>query len=384
MNTTRRDGGCWPTKQQELLLQASLLKGKDAIEAWNKWKSRVDVNRLDQSSRQLLPLLYRNLHNVEDPLMDMFKGIYRLNWYKNQMLLNDITPVLNALHNDNIKTMILKGAALTLIHYKDYGIRYMEDFDVLVETEQASAAIELLKTLGWRPISRPLNAFNKEYFSVRHSHGFEDDYGRQFDLHWYLFPECCFENSNNAFWSGAVSTEFHNISTLALNPTDQLLHVCVHGVNWAPVPMLRWIADAVVVMNTAQYQIDWDRLIAQTKKLRLILLIKDALTYIQDLLHVPIPPAFLQSLKRMPVSRLERMEYHTRTRPPGLMGGLPIKWFRYLRHSPPANKPVSLFNFIGFSRFLQHYWGIDHLWQVPFHIVSKGARRVWKTVAARS
>jgi hypothetical protein len=312
---------------------------------------------------------------IEDPLMDIFKGVYRLTWYKNQIVLHNMATIVRAFHNAGIQTMVLKGTALTLLHYRDFGLRPMYDFDVLVHTEQVSAAINLLKKLDWRPKSRPLKAFKKEYFSLRHSHGFEDNSGRQFDLHWYMFPECCFVNSNDDFWDGAVSTEFHNISVHALNPTDQLLHVCVHGVNWTPVPLPYWIADVMVLLNTSQSEIDWDRLIAQTQRLRLILPIKNALHYIQDLLHAPISSAFLESLKSAPVSRLERMEYHTRTQPPGVMGGIPTKWFRYLRYSHPTNNPVSLFNFIGFSRFLQHYWGIDHLWQVPLHIVSKWVKK---------
>jgi hypothetical protein len=386
MNTTRCDGGCWPTKQQELLLRASLLKGNETIDAWHEWKSDIDVDSLDQASRQLLPLLYRNLriHGVEDPLMDMFKGIYRLTWYKNQMLLHDMVDVLSAFHNAEIKTMILKGAALTLLHYRDHGLRYMEDFDVLVHTEQASAAVYLLKRLGWRPISRPMKVFNKEYFSVRHSHGFEDDVRRQFDLHWHVFFESCYANSDKDFWNVAVSTEFHNISTYALNPTDQLLHVFAHGINWAPVPLLRWIADAMVIMNSSQSEIDWNRLIEQIRKHRLILPIKDALKYLHKVFNLPIPPAVLKSLESMSVSRIEHMEYQVRTQPPGLMGGIPKKWFRYLRSSQIAGNPLSKFNFIGFIRFLQHDWGMDHLWQVPLYIISSGISRAWKMVAAKS
>lgn len=380
MNSAHREGGCWPTRLQELLLRAALLQGKEAVNAWYEWKANVDVDRIDQGSLRLLPLLYRNLcvFGIEDPLMDIFKGVYRLTWYKNQVVLHDMATIVSAFYNAGIQTMVLKGTALTLLHYRDYGLRPMYDFDVLVHTEQVSAAINLLKSLEWRPKSRPFKAFNKEYFSLRHSHGFEDNSGRQFDLHWYMLPECCFANTNEDFWNDAVSTEFHNMSVHALNPTDQLLHVCVHGLNWAPVPLPYWIADAMVLLNSSQSEIDWDRLLAQTQKLRLTLPIKDALNYIQNLLNVPIPPAFLESLKSAPVSRLERMEYHTRTRPPGVMGGLPIKWFRYLRSSYPAKNSVSLFNLIGFSRFLQHYWGIDHLWQVPLHIVSTGAKRAWK------
>ncbi|HYA13731.1 MAG TPA: hypothetical protein VEF33_05270, partial [Syntrophales bacterium] len=62
--------GCLPTAQQEALLRASLLQGEEALMAWDYWKSNTDMNRIDQGSYRLLPLLYRNLslHGVKDPL----------------------------------------------------------------------------------------------------------------------------------------------------------------------------------------------------------------------------------------------------------------------------------------------------------------------------
>jgi hypothetical protein len=382
MNTVKREGECWPTRQQELLLRASLLKGDEAIDAWHEWKSKVDFDTLDQASRQLLPLLNRNLHihNVKDPLMHMFKGIYRLNWYRNQTLLHNMATVLNVFHNANIKTMILKGAALTLIHYKDYGLRYMEDFDVLVETEQASVAVELLKMLGWRPRLRPLKALNKEYFSVVHSYNFEDRAHRKLDLHWHVFLESCYANSDNDFWNFAVSTEFYNVSTCALNPTDQLLHVCIHGLNWSTVPLLRWIADAVVVTNTSKSEIDWNRLVEKSQKHCLTLKISNALNYLHELLNVSIPSETLQSLQSMHVSRIECFEYKVNTSPSSLMGELAKIWFRYLRSLKHTSYPFSKFNLIGFIRFLKHYWDLDYLWQIPFYALA----RAWKMVATKS
>ena len=81
--------------------------------------------------------------------MNKFKGIYQLTWYRNQMLFHNMAILLRRFHNAGIQTMIIKGAALTLLYYRDYGLRPMKDFDVLIHTKQATAAINLLKKLGW-------------------------------------------------------------------------------------------------------------------------------------------------------------------------------------------------------------------------------------------
>src|SRR5512147_1502008 len=83
--TTRVEGRCWPTVQQEWLIRAALLKGKDALDAWKEWKSSVDVEELDPGSHRMLPLLYRNLKSqgIKDPSMYKYKGVYDQTWYGN-------------------------------------------------------------------------------------------------------------------------------------------------------------------------------------------------------------------------------------------------------------------------------------------------------------
>lgn len=380
MNTTHYEHGLWPTRQQELLLRAALLQGKDAIDAWHEWKSNVDIDRLDQGSRRLLPLLYRNLraHGVKDPLMNRFKGIYRLTWYENQMLFHNMATLLRSFHNAGIQTMLLKGAALTLLHYRDYGLRPLGDFDVLVHTEQALAAISLLRKLGWIPKSRSPEAFTETYISVTKAHHFEDAAGRTLDLHWHVLPECCSANADDDFWHGAVLTKIHDVPTHALNPTDQLLHACVHGARWNPVPPFRWVADAMMIMKTSQSELDWDRLITQAPKCRLILPLRDTLSYLRDVFDAPIPLAVSQSLQNMPTSKIEHVEYEARTRPSELVGPLRGLWFHYLRYSRLVSDGSLQHKLIGFPVVLQHIWGADHLWQVPFYAIFKGMRRIWR------
>ncbi len=257
---------CWPSREQGLLLRAGLLKNRQALEAWQEWRSIIDIDdHLDDGSYRLLPLLYQNLknHGVEDPFMNRLKGIYRLTWYKNQMLFHRNARLLNALRNSGIETLVLKGGALVPLYYKDYGIRPMADFDVLVHTDKVLQSIDLLEKSGWIPKDfKP----SEKYISQRYSHGFIDDEGKEFDLHWHVLSECCSPDSDDDFWEGAISTEINGVSAYALNPTDQLLHVCVHGMKWDVVPTIRWISDAMIILNNTQIDIDWDRLIAQARK----------------------------------------------------------------------------------------------------------------------
>ena len=99
------------TREQELLLQAALLEGEDAISAWQQWRNMVDLEgHPDYWAYRLLPLLYKNLqrYGVKDPFMKRLKGIYRLAWYKNQRFFYDMSRVLKYLHEMDLLVIILE------------------------------------------------------------------------------------------------------------------------------------------------------------------------------------------------------------------------------------------------------------------------------------
>ncbi|HSR18731.1 MAG TPA: hypothetical protein VLM39_11630, partial [Ignavibacteriaceae bacterium] len=88
MSKLNHNSDFWITKEQELLLKASLFEGDKFIYAWEKWKSCVNFEQIDPGSYRLLPLLYQNLvkHEIKDPLTERLKGIYRRTWFENQIL----------------------------------------------------------------------------------------------------------------------------------------------------------------------------------------------------------------------------------------------------------------------------------------------------------
>jgi hypothetical protein len=142
---------CWPNKEQEMLLRSALLNGKEALDAWQRWKLMVDIDQLDH---RLLPKLYHNLKAElpSDPLMSRLKGVYRQTWYKNQLLFHRAAILLTSLQDAGIETLCLKGAAIIVLHYRDAGLRHMDDIDVLVHPHQALEAMRVLRNSGWQPI----------------------------------------------------------------------------------------------------------------------------------------------------------------------------------------------------------------------------------------
>lgn len=372
MKTMHCEAGCWPTPQQEMLLRASLLRGSGAIDAWHQWKSSIDIDQLDPDSQRLLPTLYRNLliHEVNDPLIAKLKGVYRHTWYKNQNLFRKMASILRSFHHAGIETLLLRGMALAVLHYKDYGARPMDGLHVCVRGARVPAAVRVLNASGWTPTSQSPEAL----VSFRPSSEFIDPDGQRFNLHWHLFSGCQ-ATSNSHFWDGAVLTEIGNVPTYALHPTDQLLHVCVHGAIGNGPLSFRWVADAMTILNSSDTEIDWGRLATQVAIHRLILPLRDTLGYLREALGAPVPATILKNIRNAPTSIMERVEYRARVRHSKGLPGLLVQWLTYSRMSCDDGLPGRI---VGFAKYLQYAWGVDRLWKVPLHLLLRALRRLLK------
>jgi len=374
MNGINARADCWPTWQQELLLRAALLQDGSAIAAWERWKSTVDIEHLDGGSERLLPQLYRNLlhQGVTDPLLAHFKNAYLRTWRDNQVLFHRVSALLNSFHESGIETIVLKGAALALLHYRDAGLRPMSDLDVMVHSSQRATAIEAMRTVGWRPMPRFPELLSEGYLSIVNSHGFTDDNGRECDLHWHLFPECCHTDDDDDFWHQAVPFQIHGQATRALAPADQLLHVCIHGAEWNSIPPIRWVADSIAIMKSSS--IDWDRIVGQARKRQLMLPLKATMNYLAEEFAAPVPAEVLRSLRNATISKMELAEYKYKIqnfeqRP---LGFLPLLWFRYLRLEGSQHAAFRIF---GFVHYLQCFWGVDSIRQLPTYGARMAIRR---------
>jgi len=249
----------------------------------------------------------------------------------------------------------------------------MNDFDVLVHREKVMAAIRLLDQWGWvsrspvltrqgwRIKTKPASAFTEVDFSTGHGANFTNAKGYQLDLHWHLLEGYNTVDTDDIFWRDAITIEFYGTQTCALNPTDQVFHVCVHGAKWAPLPPLRWAADAVMVINSSQKEIDWGRMIAQARRRRVVLPIKKTLNYLHHDLNAPVPYPILKEIENIPISKFQRFEHLIRTRPPNPVQDrfseayLLSKSYLNLRKRDHEFSGIS-----GVLKFLRYYCGVEN------------------------
>lgn len=362
-----------PTDQQVLLVRAALLERKPAIEAWNQWKLAGGFARIGAGSVVLLPIVYRNLvdHGVSDPVLKRARLAYQITWLGNERLFRGVSALLGSLHDAGIETTILKGVALVLLYYQDLGLRSLGDVDVLIRPHNVANAIDTLSELGWKKMGRPPRVLTEIYLDTRRAINFSSDRIAKLDLHWHVMDETCRPNGDDWFWSGAIRTTVRGVETLAMNPTDQLLHVCAHEARWTPIPLPRWIVDVMMILRTSAGDVDWDRLVSHARRLGLVIPVREALKQVVDVVDAPIPSSVLNSLHCLPLSKEDERENRIRCLPPGLLRTLALE---YRRMSAQPSRHSRRWRILTFPSYARVLWGLGHTWQVPFHVLLWGTR----------
>lgn len=384
MQSPDAPGGCWPTPEQEWLLRAALERDDKGLEAWARWKETANFDQLDQAAYRLLPMVYRNLRlaAVHDPHAGLLKSAYYRTWYENQVHMHRAADLLHAFQSAGIPTLLLKGASLNLLYYQDYGLRAMGDFDILVPTAQVHAALKVMRERGFTSSQRARYAFKEDCLPVLHAFGFVDSQGWEVDFHWHLLVEACWPEADDDFWAAAIPIMVNGVPTQALAPADELLYTCVHGLKWNYIPPLRWVADALTLLQRAP-DVDWNRLIQQAERLRLIVPVRAALHYLAQTWQAPIPTAALTDLARLPVSRAELAVFEAATSPIDSIGPVHLLWLHYQRYQRTARPARLRDQPLGFARFLQNTWGLDSLEQLPGYALRGAMERTKKLLAWR-
>jgi hypothetical protein len=359
---------------QLLLLRAALWKGSKAVRAWEKWAHAIDLESIDPGSYRLLPQLFKNMnsHGISHPLLDKIKGTYRYTWYRNQMKYKQLEELLGSFESAGIRTMVIKGAALVELYYKDRGVRPMADLDIMVPVSQVSGALRLLEKLNWNPIWISWDELTAEFRSYLNAVEFQRAKNVDVDLHWHMLSTSLGKNADDAVWKTAVPLQIGHMRTLAPSAADHLLLVCVHGVWWNEISSLRWVADALFIINGSA-GIDWDRLIEQARRQQTVLPLKEALGFLKKEMEAPIPGRVMGALHDSPVTWIDWFEFKSRMSPRTTRGPVLSLMFHFAQYSRAKIAPGFVPRVFGFLHYFKHIWHLRHLRQLPLRALKKAA-----------
>ena len=352
-----------PTAEEESLLKACLAQGDEALLSWRAWRDRVDIENVDIGTQRLLPLLYDNLrtHGVSDPILSRYKNVYRYVWLQNQLLARQAVEVLEVLTAAGVQGMLLKGIALIPLYYSRFGLRPMNDIDVVVRPETGGCSIDALRRAGWR-VKDPDWSDRK----IGHDHAVALERGPfELDLHWRVLQEK-HSVAYEEFWLAGQTIAILGKPAKTLSDTDHLLHTCAHGARLNAVSPIRWVADAAVILRSAS--IDWARFMRATRTLGLVLPVRETLAYVGRTLPCSVPAHVIAELQAMPVTRSEKLDFEARLSSLGFRR-IVVRYYREHARTPQgAGSPLT------FLRNVQIAWGVTSM----AGTVPEGIRRTFR------
>lgn len=352
--------------RQELILKAIFSTGPTRLAYYQEWLGQADLDHIDEGSFRLIPLLYKRMstYGIEAGDTGRLKGIYRYAFYKNQLLFHQVHKIIQLLHEAGIQVMMLKGGALTLKYYGDYGVRPMGDIDILVGKNNVSAAMEILQQNGWLTT---INITLDDAMHMFHSVNLINSDNQGIDLHWYVMHQCCWENVDDDLWAYADTVDFRGLPICVLGPADQILHNCAHGIIWNQVSPIRWIVDSITVLEKEGDSMDWPRLLLQTEKRQLTLTLSKCLAYINSIAGPRVPDWVMAALETIPISQEEKRLFLRLTAADSLFN-LKSKW----AHHAYINRDSHLGRLVlTFPAFLRSLWGLKSYQQFPAYIWGK-------------
>ena len=225
-----------------------------------------EVIRLAKEHR-LAPQFFVRLNKL-DKLSDLpaesaqrLRNMYLSSVARGLQLSSELAEILDHFNKTDIPVIVLKGPHLAEMVYKDWALRPMGDFDLMVKKEDLARAAEGLKVLGYEASAEfHLEAqikFHNDLPMLSKQNGFI------VDPHWTLeLPTSPFKIDIEGVWQRARKTTISGTDALVLSPEDFLLHLCIHAAYHHRLSFgLLLLRDIAETIQCLRGEIDWEKLI---------------------------------------------------------------------------------------------------------------------------
>ncbi len=308
----------WPNKEQSLLLQSALLPSKEACHAFELWRAHNNtIEDIEPVDYHFMPNIYNNISAAmaSQPDREKLRGIYKYNWTYNQIRLQALISLLSQLPIQLQNSyLFMKGSAMILMGCYDIGARVMGDIDLLVTKEDTVEFIDFFLKHGFVLKHQPaqhvaLSTLTNTSHAVVLT-GKRGSVTVELDVHFSPFYHVLAEQFDDKPWfEFAQSLTYRDLPVRCLNGSHLLLQTCVHGMKYSPVPLFRWIMDAVSLMQH-QPDLNWDLFLKHALQYQLTLPAREALRFLEKNYFVAVPQHVKKSLQNAPVSIFNKIEFH--------------------------------------------------------------------------
>ena len=232
-------------------------------------------------------------------VLQRLREIYLMTGARNALLYQELGLVLQALQQDNIPVIVLKGAHLAALVYRHIALRPMSDLDLLVHRSDLERAVTKLHDLGFTgPPAGEVPMVSQEGHHLPMMHKAPET---GIEVHWAPFwPPRLAGIANDGCWARSCRATIAGAATRVLSPEDLLLHVCLHDAcDLACGPFglgLRPLCDIAEIIRHYRETLSWPEVQARAVEWRTERCVYLALRLARELLGAEVPESIMGGL----------------------------------------------------------------------------------------
>jgi len=256
-------------------------------------------------SHRVLGLITRALaqcrRNIPPEIILELQAAHQASALQTLFLVSRLLQLIKLLEDHGIAVIPFKGPILAQEIFGDVALRSVGDLDLLVRRENILAARQLLVDRGYTPVF-PRRVKREEaylqslrgnrldrYIRDHAEHHLASADGKvAVDLHWGIaLKEFALPLDMDRFWQNVRPSSLAGQAVRTMGVEDLLMVLCINGAKdcW---PRLDRICDVAGVV--AKYpQLDWRRLISDSRDGGIARIVAVTLSLARDLLHIPLP-----------------------------------------------------------------------------------------------
>lgn len=362
------------SKTNILLLQSALLRNEQAIQAWKSWQIHNDLNSVNSSAYQLLPLLYLNLSqfSVKLPEMGRLRGIYKHTWTANQLAKRTLLEVGEFLEEAGASLLLHRSLALTILQVCDQGAFPLREINLLAKTEELQLIDSVLQKKGWQS-NKPLPS--DRLFPLVHSLSYHHPQKEELSLvvRWGAYTIDSTRELERQLWERANQSSWDGLTIHTPDLNDCFLLTCLEGLECRPEQLPKLIAEASILVHLARPSLDWMVIEERARQLGILNAVCEIMAHLHQEIKVMISSKLIH-LKTLPSNTLEDLDLPSEDSLRGSVARLCESYRKVYTFRKQGFNPVDCFLFV--LSYYQFSWGIRKKWMVPWVAVVKVLRRL--------
>lgn len=306
----------WPSAADELLLLAALGDGLAARNALADWKSACGFAKYDDVdflSTYLLAWVYGNLKRAgqPDPWLAQLAGLHRYHWTRNAASMKCLVELIARMHAGGLQPVLRGGFALLAGEYfSDLGERPLLDAELFVSAADGLLTRRILSGLGWRAVGAipPVAGWRSE--------NWRGTKNTSIQVHYRWLPKPYPVVGIDRVLRHSRTVKFGGLAVRIPDAADLLLQAVVGGRRFDGdrARQFLWVADAVRIVRRSESQLDWQRLLRESRPLCALQPLRDALRYIRDRFSAQVPDAWLREARQIEIPPAELAPYQRSVR----------------------------------------------------------------------